>query len=73
MKIVEICFSLASGGAERFVVDLSNELNKENTVILQRLSECAAINGQLSDAGSCISFMEDQYNRARELENEAAR
>lgn len=35
MKILEIIYSLASGGAERFVVDLSNELSEmNNTVIL---------------------------------------
>ena len=36
MKILQITYSLASGGAERFVVDLSNELakNKENEVYL---------------------------------------
>lgn len=36
MKILEIMYSLSSGGAERFVVDISNELckNKDNEVIL---------------------------------------
>lgn len=36
MKILQITYSLASGGAERFVVDLSNELakNKDNEVHL---------------------------------------
>lgn len=36
MKILQITYSLASGGAERFVVDLSNELakDKENEVYL---------------------------------------
>lgn len=36
MKILQITYSLASGGAERFVVDLSNELakNKDNEVYL---------------------------------------
>lgn len=34
MKIVEIIFSLSPGGAERFVVDLSNELCKDNEVVL---------------------------------------
>ena len=39
MKIVEVCFSLAQGGAERFVVDLSNELSKENDVTLLTLKD----------------------------------
>lgn len=34
MKILQIIFSLSSGGAERFVVDLSNELSKTNEVTL---------------------------------------
>lgn len=34
MKILEIIQTLCSGGAERFVVDLSNELAKENDVTL---------------------------------------
>lgn len=39
MKIIEVCFSLCSGGAERFVVDLSNELSKENDVTLLTLKD----------------------------------
>lgn len=39
MKILEIVFGLNSGGAERFVVDLSNELSKTNEVILLALKE----------------------------------
>jgi len=31
MKILEITYSLSSGGAERFVVDLCNELSKDNS------------------------------------------
>ena len=34
MKILQITFSLSSGGAERFTVDLCNELSKTNEVIL---------------------------------------
>lgn len=34
MKIVEVITFLGSGGAERFMVDLSNELSKENEVFL---------------------------------------
>ena len=37
MKILEIIFDLSPGGAERFVVDLSNELSKTNEVILLTL------------------------------------
>src|SRR5690606_13471879 len=31
MKILEITYSLSSGGAERFIVDLCNELSKDNS------------------------------------------
>jgi len=34
MKIVQLIASLSAGGAERFVVDLSNELSKNNDVYL---------------------------------------
>lgn len=34
MKILEIAFTLSPGGAERFVVDLSNELAKDSDVTL---------------------------------------
>jgi len=39
MKILEITFHLNPGGAERFVVDLSNELSKTNEVTLLALKE----------------------------------
>lgn len=39
MKILEVVFHLNSGGAERFVVDLSNELSKTNEVVLLALKE----------------------------------
>lgn len=39
MKILQIIFSLSSGGAERFVVDLSNELSKTNEVTLLTLKD----------------------------------
>ena len=39
MKILQIIFSLSSGGAERFVVDLSNELSKTNDVTLMTLKD----------------------------------
>ncbi len=39
MKILEVIFSLAPGGAERFVVDLSNELSKSNNVTLLTLKD----------------------------------
>ena len=37
MKILQITYSLSSGGGERFVVDLSNELIKNNEVILLQI------------------------------------
>lgn len=39
MKILEISLWLSSGGAERFVVDLSNELAKSNDVTLLTLKD----------------------------------
>lgn len=39
MRILEVLFTLQSGGAERFVVDLSNELSKTNEVILLTLKD----------------------------------
>lgn len=39
MKILQIIFSLSPGGAERFVVDLSNELSKNNDVTLLTLKD----------------------------------
>ena len=34
MKIIQLIYSLGNGGAEKFVVELSNELAKNNEVIL---------------------------------------
>lgn len=39
MKILEIVFDLRPGGAERFAVDLSNELSKTNEVILMAIKD----------------------------------
>lgn len=39
MKILQVLFHLSPGGAERFVVDLSNELAKTNDVTLMALKE----------------------------------
>lgn len=39
MKIVEVLFTLESGGAERFVVDLSNELSSTCDVVLLTLKD----------------------------------
>lgn len=39
MRILEIAFTLSPGGAERFVVDLSNELAKTNDVTLLTLRD----------------------------------
>lgn len=37
MKIIELIFDLSSGGAERFVVDLSNELSRTEDIVLMTL------------------------------------
>ena len=39
MKILEIVFDLRSGGAERFAVDLSNELSKSHDVTLMAIKD----------------------------------
>ncbi|HBZ20100.1 MAG TPA: glycosyl transferase [Bacteroidales bacterium] len=39
MKIIQIIYSLVPGGAERFVVDLSNEMAQHNEVILYTLRD----------------------------------
>lgn len=39
MKILEVIFSLGSGGAEQFVVDLSNELSSKHEVVLLTLKD----------------------------------
>lgn len=41
MKILEIVFSLRPGGAERFALDLSNELSKTNEVTLMAIKDDA--------------------------------
>lgn len=48
MKIIEITFHLHPGGAERFVVDLSNELAKSNEVTLLALrNDCIGTDDRL--------------------------
>ncbi len=37
MKVLQITFNLSSGGGERFVVELSNELSKTNDVVLVQI------------------------------------
>jgi glycosyltransferase involved in cell wall biosynthesis len=39
MKILQVIYSLTSGGAERFVIDLSNELVKDNEVYLLTIKD----------------------------------
>lgn len=39
MKIIQVIYSLVPGGAERFVVDLSNEMVKENQVLMYTLRD----------------------------------
>ena len=53
-------------------ISRAQRLEKEIELV-QRLSECMAIQQQLSDSGKCISYMVEQCNRVRELEREAAR
>ena len=44
MRILQVVYHLASGGAERFVVDLSNELSKENEVYLVTINDDTKLN-----------------------------
>ena len=39
MKILEVVFNLCPGGAERFALDLSNELSKTNDVVLLAIKD----------------------------------
>lgn len=59
MKILEIVFSLAPGGAERFVVDLSNELSKSNDVTLMTLKD------EKIDSENRLFYRFDVSNRVR--------
>lgn len=59
MKILEIIYSLASGGAERFVVDLSNELAElENTLVLCTLWDDSKNNNgfYITDISSNVEY-----------------
>lgn len=60
MKIIEITFTLASGGAERFAVDLSNELAKNNNVTLLSLKndriECETRNFYKYDISDKVKY-----------------
>lgn len=59
MRILQITFSLSSGGGERFVVDLSNELSKtENVVLVQILSNDDMANAHyLPDLSSKVKYL----------------
>jgi glycosyltransferase involved in cell wall biosynthesis len=50
-KILQVIYNLHPGGAERFVIDLSNELSKQNEVILLTL---------LNDTKDVNSFYKDE-------------
>ena len=39
MKILEVVFDFSPGGAERFAVDLTNELSKANEVTLMAIKD----------------------------------
>lgn len=60
MKIIETIPALASGGGERFVVDLCNELSNKHDVtlvVLQKLEgECAFYLSQVSKRVKVVSF-----------------
>lgn len=75
-RYCEICAALGkiSKQLRKMQKDLKHEKNKsvrmeKNAVIASRYAECLEVQCQLSDAGRCISFMKDQYDRANELED----
>ena len=59
MKILELLFSLGSGGAERFVVDLSNEMSCKHDVVLMTLKDDAIDNREFykDDLNSSIKYV----------------
>lgn len=63
MKILQLIFSLSSGGAERFTVDISNELSKDNEVFL-----CTILSDNIGDN----SFFKNQINENVEYINLAS-
>ena len=64
MKIIEIIYSLSSGGAERFVVDLSNEFVAKGKAIIMISSEMPEAMG-MSDRILVISNhkLSGEFNR----------
>lgn len=59
MKILQISYSLTSGGGERFVVDLSNELSKNNEVILLTIVDDTPVQNRhyLSDLSAKVQYL----------------
>lgn len=61
MKIVELITFLAGGGAERFVVDLSNQLAKENdaylVTILDDQKDSEVRNFYKSEVSDCVHYV----------------
>lgn len=70
MKILQLTYSLTSGGGERFVVDLSNELSKNNEVILvQILSNNNKLNAHyLPDVSKRIKYVNLESSKGLSLE-----
>ena len=54
MKIVQLIASLSSGGAERFTVDLSNELSKDNEVYLLTFRDLPNTDFYRSQLSKCV-------------------
>lgn len=70
MKILQLTYSLTSGGGEQFVVDLSNELSKNNEVILvQILSNNNKLNAHyLPDVSKRIKYVNLESSKGLSLE-----
>ena len=54
MKILEIIPQLSSGGGERFVVDLCNELSKEHDVTLMVLHSLDKVDFYLKEVSNNV-------------------
>jgi len=66
MKIVQLSYSLSSGGAERFVVDLSNELseNGDNEIVLLTVDDDSVTKNShyLSDVSPEVKYINLHVN-----------
>ena len=62
MKILEIIPQLSSGGAERFVVDLCNELVKQNDVVLLLFFDLKEFGFYYQDLSPKVHIKKEAYH-----------